>query len=61
MVFTTVLLAVSSTDTVPLTGMPVRRSTTTGNMPSVKSLGPGTMPPQLLTYTFDPSAEMTAV
>src|SRR5262249_37098450 len=38
-----------------------RRSTTTGNNPSVKSPGPGTLPPQLLTYTFAPSAEVTAV
>jgi hypothetical protein len=49
MVFTTALLAVSSTDTVPVTGIPVRLSTMTGNMPSVKSVGPGTLPPQLLT------------
>ena len=49
MVLTTVLLAVSITETVPLTGMPVRWSTTTGNIPSVKSPGPGILPPQLLT------------
>ena len=62
MVLSTVLLAVSITDTVPLTGMPVRRSTTTGNVPSVKSAdGPGTLPSQLLTYTLEPSADMTVV
>ena len=60
-VLTRVLVAVSTTDTVPLAGMPVRGSTTIGNIPSVTSVGPGTRPPQLLTYTFDPSAEMTVV
>ena len=60
-VLTTALLAVSITDTVPLIGMPVRGSTTTGNMPSVTSVGPGTLPPQLLTYTFEPSADTTVV
>src|ERR1700730_4008625 len=57
MVFTTVLVAVSMTETVPLTGIPVRRSTTTGTTPSVKAPGPGTRPPQLLTYTLESSAD----
>src|SRR6185503_11905117 len=57
MVLMTALLAVSITDKVPLTGIPVRRSTTTGFIPSVKSAGPGTLPPQLLTYTLDWSAD----
>jgi hypothetical protein len=48
-VFSTVRLVVSITETVPLTGMPVRWSTTTGKLPSVKSAAPGTLPPQLLT------------
>src|SRR5262245_10834944 len=60
-VLTTALVPVSSTDTVPVTGMPVRRSTTTGNIPSVKSVGPGTFPPQLLTYTLVPSSDRTVV
>src|SRR5881394_2400345 len=51
-VVTTVLVTVSSTETVPLTGMPVRSSTTTGFWPSVTSVGPGILPPQLLTYTL---------
>src|SRR5262249_42341328 len=60
-VLTTALVAVSTTETVPVVGMPVRGSTTIGNIPSVTSVGPGTRPPQLLTYTFEPSAEMTVV
>src|SRR5688572_17432014 len=61
MVLTTVFVTVSITETVPLTGMPVRSSTTTGNMPSVTSPASGILPPQLLTYTLLPSADITAV
>ena len=57
----TALLAVSSTDTVPLIGMPVRGSTATGNMPSVTSVGPERAPVAQKLYTLEPSADTTVV
>src|SRR5262245_59847014 len=60
-VFTTVAVDVSTTETVPLLAMPVSGSTTTGFEPSVASSAAGRRPAQLLTYTLSPSLVIAVV
>src|SRR5262249_54718708 len=61
MSLTTRFALVSNTEMVPLLAMPVAGSTTTGFDPSVASPACGSRPPQLLTYTLRPSAEIAVL